>query len=108
LECLRLLISFVTPLGITTPFALNLNVHIKLVLPLGRPIIRASEMQKNINMKFELDIMYGILLAMLIVLYTINARDTNKLQTEIDELRLIVNNKFVSSMILDKEKLMPR
>ena len=65
-------------------------------------------MLKNTKMKFELDIMYGILLAMLIVLYTINARDTNKLQTEIDELRLIVNNKFVSSMILDKDKLMPR
>lgn len=65
-------------------------------------------MLRNTKMKFELDIMYGILLAMLIVLYTINAKDTNRLQTEIDELRLIVNNKFVSSMILDKDKLMPR
>lgn len=59
-------------------------------------------------MKFELDIMYGCLLAMLMVLYTINARDTRQMQAEIDELRLIVNSKFVSSMILDKEKLMPR
>ena len=59
-------------------------------------------------MKFDLDIMYGLVLAMLIVLYTIQARDTKKLQTQIDELRIIVDQKFLPAMIFDKENLMVR
>ena len=65
-------------------------------------------MPRNINMKFDIDMMHGVLLAMLIVLYTIQLKEDKKLQTQIDELKLIIDNKFLSSMILDKEKLMPR
>ena len=52
-------------------------------------------------MKFDVDIMYGLLLAMLIVLFTIQAKETKNLQTQIDELRIIVNQKFLPAMILE-------
>jgi hypothetical protein len=52
-------------------------------------------------MKFDVDIMYGLLLAMLIVLFTIQAKETKNLQTQIDELRIIVNQKSLPAMILE-------
>lgn len=65
-------------------------------------------MLRNINMKFDIDMMHGVLLAMLIALYTIQLKEDKRLQTQIDELKLIIDNKFLSSMILDKENLMVR
>jgi hypothetical protein len=53
-------------------------------------------------MKFDLDIMFGLVIAMLIVLYTIQAKETKELQTQIDELRLIVNQKSLPAMFLDR------
>jgi hypothetical protein len=52
-------------------------------------------------MKFDLDIMFGIIIAMLIVLYTIQAKESKQLQTQIDELRIVVNQKFLPAMILE-------
>ena len=59
-------------------------------------------------MKFDLDIMFGFVIAMLIVLMVIHFTETKELQTQIDELRIIVNQKFLPAMILDKESLMLR
>lgn len=86
----------------------KLNVCTKLVLLHGGPTIRASEMPKNTNMRFELDMLFGCLLMMLIILFTINARDKHKMQAQIDELKIIVDQKFLPAMILDTYKMMPR
>ena len=59
-------------------------------------------------MKFDLDIMFGLVIAMLIVLFTIQSKQTKELQTQIDELKIIVDQKFLPAMILDKENLMLR
>lgn len=59
-------------------------------------------------MKFDTDIMFGLLIAMLIVLFTIQSKQTKELQTQIDELKIIVDQKFLPAMIFDKENLMPR
>lgn len=53
-------------------------------------------------MKFDLDIMFGLLLAMLIVLYTLQAKQAKELQTQINELRIIVDQKFLPAMILEQ------
>ena len=52
-------------------------------------------------MKFNTDILFGLIIAMLIVLYTIQAKQTKELQVQIDELRIIVNQKYLPAMILD-------
>lgn len=56
-------------------------------------------------MKFDLDILFGLVIAMLIVLYTFQAKQTKDLQTQIDELRIIVDQKFLPAMILDQRQL---
>lgn len=56
-------------------------------------------------MKLDLDIMYGLLLMMLIVLYTMQAKDSRDLQTQIDELKIIVDQKTLPTMFLDQLKL---
>lgn len=52
-------------------------------------------------MKFDIDIMYAFVLCMLIVLFTLQARDLKNLQTQIDELKIIVDQKFLPAMILE-------
>ena len=85
------------------PLANGLNASTKLALAPERPMIRAREMLKNINMKMDLDIMFGFVLCMLVVVFTIQAREIRNLQTQIDELRIVVDQKFLPAMILDRE-----
>lgn len=56
-------------------------------------------------MKFNTDILFGIIIAMLIVLFTIQAKESKDLQTQIDELRIVVDQKFLPAMILDQPTL---
>ena len=85
------------------PLANGLNASTKLALPPERPMIRAREMLKNINMKMDLDIMFGFVLCMLVVVFTIQAREIRNLQTQIQELKIVVDQKFLPAMILDRE-----
>ena len=85
------------------PLVSDLNVLIKLALPPERPMIRAREMLKNINMKLDLDIMFGFVLCMLVVIFTIQAREIRNLQIQIDELKIVVDQKFLPAMILDRK-----
>lgn len=59
-------------------------------------------------MKVDLDIMFGLILGMLIIIFTIQAQEIKQLQTQVDELRIIIDQKFLPAMIFDKENLMPR
>ena len=52
-------------------------------------------------MKFDLDIMFGCLIGMLIILMVIQFKQTKELQTQIDELKIIVDQKFLPAMILE-------
>jgi hypothetical protein len=52
-------------------------------------------------MKFDLDIMFGCLIGMLIILFVIDFKQTKELQTQINELRIITDQKFLPAMILD-------
>lgn len=52
-------------------------------------------------MKFDIDIMYAFVLCMLIVLFTLQARDVKNLQIQINELKIIVDQKFLPAMILE-------
>jgi hypothetical protein len=79
-----------------------LNVLIKLALPREKLMIKEGVMLKNINMKFDLDIMFAFILCMLIVLFTIQAAELKSLQTQVDELRIIVNQKTMPALMLDK------
>lgn len=45
--------------------------------------------------------MFGCLIGMLIILFVIHFKQTKELQTQIDELKIIVNQKFLPAMILD-------
>jgi hypothetical protein len=58
-------------------------------------------------MKFSTDIFFGLIIAMLIVLFTIQAKETKQLQTQIDELRVVVNQRFLPAMILDELNVRP-
>ena len=90
------------------PLVSDLNVLIKLVLPRGRPIIKESAMLKNINMKMDLDIMYAFVLCMLIVLFTLQAREIKNLQTQVDELKIVVDQKFLPAMIFNENDFQVR
>jgi|LakMenE18May11ns_1017448.scaffolds.fasta_scaffold9619931_2 hypothetical protein len=85
-----------------------LNAHIKLELPREKLMIKESEMLKNINMKFDLDIMYAFVLCMLVVVFVLQSREIKTLQTQIDELRIIVDQKYLPALIFDKYNLMLR
>ena len=52
-------------------------------------------------MKFDLDIMFGCLIGMLIILMVIQFKQTKELQTQIDEHKIIVDQKFLPAMILE-------
>lgn len=56
-------------------------------------------------MKFDLDILFGTIIAMLIVLFVFQAKQVKDLQAQIDELRIIVDQKFLPAMILDEINL---
>jgi len=71
-------------------------------------MIKESEMLKNINMKFDLDIMYAFVLCMLVVVFVLQSREIKTLQTQIDELRIIVDQKYLPALIFDKYNLMLR
>jgi hypothetical protein len=58
-------------------------------------------------MTFNTDIFFGIIIAMLLVLFTIQAKESKQLQTQIDELRVIVNQRFLPAMILDELNVRP-
>ena len=90
------------------PLANGLNASTKLALAPERPMIRAREMLKNINMKMDLDIMFGFVLCMLVVVFTIQAREIRNLQTQIDELRIVVDQKFLPAMIFNENDFQVR
>jgi len=46
--------------------------------------------------------MFGIIIAMLIVLYTIQFKQNKNLQTQVDELRVLFNEKFLQEMAVNK------
>jgi hypothetical protein len=54
-------------------------------------------------MKFDLDVFYGCIIAGLLLLIVLQYKDIKNLQTQIDELTLIVSQKFLPAMILDKD-----
>lgn len=56
-------------------------------------------------MKFDLDILFGTVIGILIILVTIQFKEKQHLQTQIDELRLIFNQKFLQEMVTDEPKL---
>jgi hypothetical protein len=56
-------------------------------------------------MKFDLDILFGTIIGILIILVTIQFKEKQNLQTQIDELRLLFNQKFLQEMVTDKPKL---
>ena len=56
-------------------------------------------------MKFDLDIIFGTIIGMLIILMAIQFQEKQNLQTQIDELRLILNQKFLQEMVTDEPKL---
>ena len=55
-------------------------------------------------MKFDLDIMYMAVLAMLILLSTILFTEVKDLQTQIDELKIVVDQKFLPAMIFNRDE----
>jgi hypothetical protein len=56
-------------------------------------------------MKFDLDILFGTIIGILVILVTIQFKDNQNLQTQIDELRLLFNQKFLQEMVTDEPKL---
>jgi len=53
-------------------------------------------------MKFDLDILFGTVLGILIILTTIQFKEKQNLQIQIDELRLLFNQKFLKEMVVNK------
>jgi uncharacterized membrane-anchored protein YhcB (DUF1043 family) len=53
-------------------------------------------------MKFDLDILFGTVIGILILLTTIQFKEKQNLQTQIDELRLLFNQKFLEEMVINK------
>ena len=53
-------------------------------------------------MKFDLDIMFGTIIGVLIILVSVLFKEKQTLQTQIDELRIIVNQKTLPALILDR------
>jgi len=99
-----LLTSFVTPLVIIMHLASALNVLIKLVLLRGRLIIRESGTLKNINMKpFDFDFISATAIAILLILSMHLFSKIKNLQTQIDELKIVVDQKFLPAMIFNKD-----
>ena len=49
--------------------------------------------------------MFGFVLCMLIVLFVIQAHEIKSLQTQIEELRVVVNQKFLPAMILENANI---
>jgi len=56
-------------------------------------------------MNLNLDIAYTAVLGLLLLLSCILFKETKDLQTQINELRIIVDQKFLPAMILDERQL---
>jgi hypothetical protein len=56
-------------------------------------------------MKFDLDILFGTVLGILIILTTIQFKEKQNLQTQIDELHLLFNQKFLQEMVTDQPNI---
>lgn len=56
-------------------------------------------------MKFDLDILFGTIIGMLVILVIIQFKDNQNLQTQIDELRLLFNQKFLQEMVVNKPEI---
>ena len=56
-------------------------------------------------MKFDLDILFGMVIGILIILTTIQFKEKQNLQTQIDELRLLFNQKFLEEMVTDEPNI---
>lgn len=52
-------------------------------------------------MKIDLNILFGMIISMLLILVVILFKETKNLQTQIDEITLVMNQKFISAMILN-------
>jgi uncharacterized membrane-anchored protein YhcB (DUF1043 family) len=53
-------------------------------------------------MKFDLDILFGTVIGILIILTTIQFKEKQNLQIQIDELRLLFNQRFLGEMVVNK------
>jgi hypothetical protein len=60
-------------------------------------------MKDNINIYFAFIMSLGFMICLLAII-SVNKENQN-LQTQIDELRLLFNQKFLQEMIIDKPKL---
>ena len=56
-------------------------------------------------MKFDLNIIFATAIGILILLTTIQFKEKQNLQIQIDELRLLFNQKFLQKMVTDEPKL---
>jgi len=56
-------------------------------------------------MKFDLDILFGTVIGILIILVTIQFKEKQNLQTQIDELHFLFNQKFLQEMVTSEPKL---
>jgi hypothetical protein len=59
-------------------------------------------------MKFDLDIMFTAVLALLMLLVMILFTEMKVLQTQVQELEIIVNQKFLPALIFDAHNLTVR
>lgn len=59
-------------------------------------------------MRFELAILFGMIISMLLLLVVILFKETKQLQVQIDELRIIVDQKFLPAMILETPTIRER
>jgi hypothetical protein len=86
------------------------NVHTKLVLPLGRPTIKGKEMLRNTKDDNLIFVVFCGCFALLFIcaMHFAQQQRLVQLQIQIDELKIVVDQKFLPAMILDKETLMVR
>lgn len=66
-------------------------------------------MLRNTKMRFDLDYIFGVVIALLIILVTHLYGITATLKSDIKRLNQTVEQKFISPiMIFDKDKILPR
>ena len=59
-------------------------------------------------MKLDLDIAFTAVIGLLLFTTCVLFTEVKSLQVQIDELKIIVDQKFLPALILDTDKLMPR
>jgi hypothetical protein len=52
-------------------------------------------------MKLDLDMLFGCVIAGLVILFSLQAKQAKELQIQIDELKIVVDQKFLPAMILE-------